>query len=45
MEVLRVERFEAFSIIALCRGVSEAFDAVGIEGSKEEGGSYTGLLS
>ena len=33
MEVRRVERFEAFSIMALCRGVSEAFDAVGVEGS------------
>ena len=35
MEVRRVERFEAFSIMALCRGVSGAFDAVGIgEGGK-----------
>ena len=32
MEVWRVERFEAFSIIALCRGVSEAFNAVGMRG-------------
>lgn len=45
MEVWRVEQFEAFSIIALCRGVSEAFDAVGIGGPKERGSSYTGLLS
>ena len=43
-EVWRVERFEAFSIMALCRDVSEAFDAVGSGGSKEGGGSYTGLL-
>ena len=45
MEVLRVERLEAFSIIALCRGVSEAFNGVHIEGPKEGEGSYTGLLS
>ena len=43
MDVWRVERFEAFSIIALCRGVSEAFDAVEIGGPEEGRSSYTGL--
>ena len=45
MDVWRVERFDAFSIIALCRGVSEAFDAVSVGGPKEGESSYTGLLS
>ena len=45
MEVWRVERFEAFSIMALCGGVSEGVGVVGIGGPTEGGGSYTGRLS